>query len=83
MIIARDVRNHVVKILDAFAGAQVNPKPRAIDVGIVDQIRVRQGLLSSGGRKLTIGAGILPALRVFDEPPQVKVLDLGGKFRWK
>ncbi len=80
-----DKRQQGVKILDAFAGTEVNAEAVAIGgrmIG-VEQAGVFERLAGGGGGELAVDARMFPAARVGNKSAEVEVLHLCGEVRRK
>ena len=72
-------QDHVVEILDAFAGAEIDAEAACDRPGIVEEAGVGQRLLGGGGGERAVETRIVPAFAMGHEALQVEVLDLGGE----
>jgi hypothetical protein len=68
-----------VEVLDALAGAEVNPQAGAIHARVVESARVGERQPGGGGGEAAVGARIGPAPRVVHVAAEVEVPDLGGE----
>ena len=71
--------DQIVKVLDAFAAAEVDAATRPVDLVVVKQVGVGQGLLRRRHGKAAVSAGIDKALGILDVAAQVEILHLGGE----
>ena len=72
-------QDHVVEILDAFAGAEIDAHAATVVTRNVEDAGIGQRLLGGGGRKGAVQTCIVPAFAMGHEALEVEVLHLGGK----
>src|SRR5207247_96295 len=66
-----------LKILDAFAAAQVDPAARWIDVFQFEDTGVSESLLRGRGGKAAVDAAVIPAAAIRHKLLEIEVFDLG------
>src|SRR5207244_4297489 len=76
-----DQGDQVLKVLDAFATAEINTEARAINLLIIEQLRIGKGLMHCAESEARVSAAVGPTFRILDIPAQIQVLYLGGEAR--